>query len=319
MLKTDLDFKKFNNLKRNLLKIYIYRSKNVSTYYCCPFCNSIHFIRYGKYNGIQRYICKECKKTFSNTTNSAWKYLKKEPEKWIQFIELTLEGKTLKRCSEILSMSITTAFYWRHKFFHAIEKTYKIKALENSAEICVYMTNKCYKGSRNKHYTVEEKESNRITRRYRLPHGIDVLMVKEDKKICFVRRTEPSESNSENFENNILNIADKNCYMKLYRTNRWDLTQSIKHFNAKVNKKIRKKYESKSNINSECRNFIAFLNMWKKKFRGIATKYINHYYNFFSLVYAEEEFDYIDLFSEILKNGLYISINNMRLTHAENY
>lgn len=37
----------------------------------CPFCGSETISRNGKYNDKQRYICKSCKKTFTDFTNSA--------------------------------------------------------------------------------------------------------------------------------------------------------------------------------------------------------------------------------------------------------
>ncbi len=37
----------------------------------CSHCNSELISRNGKYNGNQRYICKDCRKTFSDFTNSA--------------------------------------------------------------------------------------------------------------------------------------------------------------------------------------------------------------------------------------------------------
>ena len=40
----------------------------------CPYCKSNHFIKYGKFNGIQRYKCKnhKCLRTFSNRTDERW-------------------------------------------------------------------------------------------------------------------------------------------------------------------------------------------------------------------------------------------------------
>lgn len=36
----------------------------------CPHCASEHVVRFGKYNGRQRYRCKCCNKTFTDTTNT---------------------------------------------------------------------------------------------------------------------------------------------------------------------------------------------------------------------------------------------------------
>ena len=37
----------------------------------CPHCKGKDILRNGKYNGKQRYICRSCRKTFSDFTNFA--------------------------------------------------------------------------------------------------------------------------------------------------------------------------------------------------------------------------------------------------------
>ncbi|MDU1339210.1 MAG: transposase, partial [Clostridium butyricum] len=44
-----------------------------------------------------------------------------------------------------------------------------------------------------------------------------------------------------------------------------------------------------------------------------------HYYNFYSLIDSEKVFDYMSIFFELLKNGSYTSVNQLRKTHIENY
>lgn len=36
----------------------------------CSHCNSEHVVRFGKYNGRQRYRCKSCSEIFTDTTNT---------------------------------------------------------------------------------------------------------------------------------------------------------------------------------------------------------------------------------------------------------
>ncbi|SET89993.1 Transposase zinc-ribbon domain-containing protein [Salinibacillus kushneri] len=44
----------------------------------CPHCTSEHVVRFGKYNGLQRYRCKACSKIFTDTTNEGTKHNIKE-------------------------------------------------------------------------------------------------------------------------------------------------------------------------------------------------------------------------------------------------
>ncbi|MDO5517697.1 MAG: hypothetical protein Q4F66_09070 [Clostridium sp.] len=61
MIIEDKELSQLNKYLPNLLKMDLYKNRNFE---CCPHCGSIHFIRNGYYNGIQRYKCHNCKKTF---------------------------------------------------------------------------------------------------------------------------------------------------------------------------------------------------------------------------------------------------------------
>lgn len=87
----------------------------------CPHCSSENYIRFGKYKDIQRYKCKNCKKTFSDRTNSPWYYSKKNNELWKIFWDLQVNQTPLNKCAQILHINIATAFYWRHKILNALE------------------------------------------------------------------------------------------------------------------------------------------------------------------------------------------------------
>ncbi len=50
----------------------------------CPHCSSEHVVRIGKYNGRQRYLCKCCTKTFTDTTNTVL-YRTRKGTEWITF------------------------------------------------------------------------------------------------------------------------------------------------------------------------------------------------------------------------------------------
>lgn len=178
MIKQDYNFdKKVNQLKEGAFKSLIYRPQNVRQYQCCPFCGGKHFIKFGKYQGIQRYRCKTCKKTFSSTTCSMWKYVKKKPEKWIKFISLLCEGRTLRECAYILKITVSTVFYWRHKILHAVENYYKPEKFVKTVVVQKHSLPKCYKGSRHKHFMPQIKFKRKQDRPYcAISRDIEVLL-----------------------------------------------------------------------------------------------------------------------------------------------
>lgn len=64
-----------NNLTQEVRKSRFAKGK------MCPHCSSDMIVRNGKYKGKQRYICKCCKKTFSDFTYSPVAHSKKSIDK----------------------------------------------------------------------------------------------------------------------------------------------------------------------------------------------------------------------------------------------
>ena len=343
MIEHDYKFEKVNNLKSASIQEFkqqIYSKDNINKFEKCPYCECRRFIKFGKYQGIQRYRCKneECKRTFSDTTNSVWKYLKHGPEKWLEFIELMTRGYTLRLCAEMLNISIVTAFYWRHKVLHAIEKLYKPQKFNKIVNIYEYDFEKCYKGSRNKHYTPEQKFNIRVDKLYgRIPCDVKVLIAQEESNFPLINRTDSNSTLTDNFRENVLNIVKRDCYM--HKINLYE-SKSIKliiEHNKKLPRNIKTKYgfkvfkrfwsyEMKDNIVDQVNGryistkFVIHNGFtWIGRFRGIATKYINHYYNLYALIDSETKFDYISIFFKLLRSGSYLSTEKFILSHPEDY
>ena len=101
----------FNNTKKlaqiiNELKLLLVKQESIVETECnCPHCNSTNFIKYGKRNEYQCYICKECKKTFTKKTNTITHYSKISKEIWESFIEYEFAGMTLKEESYFTHLS----------------------------------------------------------------------------------------------------------------------------------------------------------------------------------------------------------------------
>ncbi len=339
LIKADYDLKKFEKYKKLTLKEKIYDKHNIKEYESCPYCGCKHFIKYGKYQDIQRYKCKneECRKTFSNTTFSVWKYLKYKPEKWIEFIELMCEGMTLESSARILKITTTTAFYWRHKILHAVENYYKPESFRRSVSVMDYYVTKCFKGSRNKHYTYEDKIENRTAKMYGyMPRDVEILISAEDDAIPLINVKDNNETLKDTFKYNVLDNTESGCYVHLEHINKRKIEECTIEHNKNLHKDIKKKYGFKVYINwvgirhmkddfkvcKSMKNFIGGLNSWLWKFKGIATKYIGHYYSFYSLINSEENFDYMKIFFDILKNGSYgsyASADEIINIHLENY
>ena len=88
---------------------------------CCPHCESNHVYRHGKSDGLQRYRCVDCRKTYNALTNTPLARLRKK-ELWLQHLDLMLQSCVLRDVSKEIHVSLTTAFRWRHRFTTWLEQ-----------------------------------------------------------------------------------------------------------------------------------------------------------------------------------------------------
>ena len=86
----------------------------------CPHCSSELISKNGKYNGKQRYICKDCRRTFTDFTNSAVYRSKKSLDKWLKYAKCMIMGLSIRKSAKIVGINIATSFFWRHKILDCI-------------------------------------------------------------------------------------------------------------------------------------------------------------------------------------------------------
>jgi transposase-like protein len=95
------------------------RDSRFSTGLACIHCGSKLVKRNGKYRSRQRYLCKDCGKSFNDMTASPLAGTR-YPDRWLKFIEYMLDGLTLSKIAKLLHIHVSTAFYWRHKVLYAL-------------------------------------------------------------------------------------------------------------------------------------------------------------------------------------------------------
>jgi transposase-like protein len=85
----------------------------------CPHCDSNKLNRWGMIKqGIQRFKCKSCSKTFNALADSPL-YRMKKAGKWIEYTKLMWEGVSLRKSAKALNITLRTSFRWRHMFIKA--------------------------------------------------------------------------------------------------------------------------------------------------------------------------------------------------------
>ncbi len=104
--------------------IYLLKIINDKSNRRCPYCNSISVSRHQKYtkykDGVtkERFRCKECRKTFSDTTNTIFHNAKLPFEKIQMCVKEVTNENTIRTAAKNLDISVPTAFYMKHKILN---------------------------------------------------------------------------------------------------------------------------------------------------------------------------------------------------------
>jgi len=99
----------------------------------CPHCGSTRMVRNGHaHDGLQRYRCCACKRSFNALTGTPLAGLRQKG-KWLVQAEAVRDGLTIKQAAAKLQVAPSTAFRWRHRFL-ALPKTVQAQCLVGIAE-----------------------------------------------------------------------------------------------------------------------------------------------------------------------------------------
>jgi len=87
----------------------------------CPHCKSESAKRNGRKDDRQRFLCKNCGRSFGETTNTAISHSHYGEAVWKQVIRDTLAGLPIEGTATSMAVSHSTAFNMRHKILLALE------------------------------------------------------------------------------------------------------------------------------------------------------------------------------------------------------
>lgn len=110
----------------------------------CPRCDSHDVVRHGHANGLQRYRCRTCGRTFNALTGTPLARLRQR-EKWLEQARALRAGLSVRRAAAQMRVHRTTAFRWRHRFLK-LPATVHASAMSGIAEVDETYTLRSYKG-----------------------------------------------------------------------------------------------------------------------------------------------------------------------------
>ncbi len=275
----------------------------------CPKCGSTDLNKNGKTNDKQRYICKDCRTTFDKTSNSPLSGTKLSLEKWFKYCELMIHGGSIRQCARVISVSVPTSFYMRHRILDVLNLSISREELDGSVEIDHYLLPECFKGQRSafnknckfeRNYSIGfESMELEITREKNIhKKSLSDKLYKNNYKgnICIQTAIDSNEHiisrviskerpNSEDFSKF---FGDKLKDTPIFYVPKNKSFPNLKLLNSMKNIKYIKVQRFSYNLNvvdGYCRR----LDAWMKQFKGVASKYLNNYLSWFKFLYKSEK------------------------------
>lgn len=241
---------------------------------CCPHCGSTGYHKHGHAHGLQRYRCKDCRKTFNSLTGTPLSRLRKR-EQWFSFLSTLMDSLSVRKAAARLGVNKKTTFLWRHRFLAWIseDKAQHLSGITEADETF---------------FLYSEKGNKRLDRKPRKRGGSAKKRGLSREQVCvLVARDRHAETtdfiagrgpiNAKALQDKLLPVLDKdallvsdtnNAYLKFSRE------ADITYHSVNVSKKQRVDgaYHVQ-NVNA----YHSRLKQWMRRFNGVATKYLSNY------------------------------------------
>ena len=89
----------------------------------CPRCGSVAIVKKGKSgNGGQRYLCRDCGRTFSGSTDRILGTSKLPRETWMAYAECFVLMLPLRECADRCGVCLKTAYTMRHRLIECLRE-----------------------------------------------------------------------------------------------------------------------------------------------------------------------------------------------------
>lgn len=268
----------FRRLKE-ILHAYELRNKaaaNLETPFSqvkCPHCHSKDKQRWGKRNGMQRYRCKQCRKTYNSLSGTPLARLRKK-EQWLEYSDCLISGVSIRKAASLCKIHRNTSFKWRHRFLA------NSKAIAPDKLTGIIEADETY-------FLKSEKGNKHLKRKPRKRGGKAKKRGLSKEQVCvLVCRDRQANTINHIFENftgdhlthflnsrittDILFCSDgKTVYKKFVKEN------GYRHGCLNLSKGIRviKDIVHIQNVNA----YHGRLKEWLHRFHGVATKYLDNY------------------------------------------
>lgn len=89
----------------------------------CPRCGSLDVVRKGHdHDGTQRWLCKDCHRTFRNAADTIITRSKLRPAVWMRYLECFVDCLPLRECASRCHISLRTSWLMRMRLIESIRR-----------------------------------------------------------------------------------------------------------------------------------------------------------------------------------------------------
>lgn len=266
-----------NNDHQNITDEYV---ANIS----CPYCNSKVKVKNGKLKNRQRYLCKSCRKSYNVFTKTPISYSKKDIQHWEKYIQLLLSCESLRKTAKILNISLSTAFYWRHKLLDALREHSTVNfTLKNSVKILEHYTRESYKGqqvppTRSSYKSGQKREYRFIDDRY-----VCTLIAFDGANPPLIEMSCLDKPKDDTLEAIFDTIIEPGSAII---TDKWIPYKRLAHKKNLIYVPYLNRYHKSRKYHAGNVDSISIqLNYFLNHFNGVSTKYLENYLSLFKRIY----------------------------------
>jgi len=224
----------------------------------CPHCGSHHVLSNGNYKERKRYLCKSCGKSYNDLTKTPFSGIH-NLNKIMSYLDLMINGDSIRKAALAVNISATTSFNWRHKLLNGLDQL-PAPRMKNVREIVEIEIPYSHKGQKNNPTSLQR--SSKLSAVF----ACDRTGKLDSDSITFSQR-----------EHNPLLARIKetsNAHTDLICSTNFN---NISDFSEANVISANSTYSQPTLINQ----IISLWHSWMKRFRGVASKYLSNYLHWF--------------------------------------
>lgn len=240
----------------------------------CPHCKNRDLYHHGFANGLQRYRCKQCGKTFNALTKTPLARLRHK-SKWLNYLDQMQASLTVRKSAKNIGVHRNTSFRWRHRFLKLIskERADKLHGITEADETYLLESDK---GQRHLN-RAPRKRGGHATKPGLSGEQVCVLVARDRARQTLdfvvgkgpITKAQVTAALKPVLDQDVLFVTDSNLTYTAFCE-----TEEISHetVNLSEHQRVKGAYHLQ-NVNAYHSRFKG----WLQRFHGVATKYLPNY------------------------------------------